>query len=227
MNHRSEWKPNSWGMFFIIMCQRHSHSRPVLSLREALPKYVELSPSTPPFLTLQFHEKDLTPTPDLLRIRPILPLLGHILSRCCKVHISFQWVHMKLTPDIVVWVHLVLPVLNVCHSPLQLEGSVKTEEEKIGGLNYIKRMYMNFWKTKSIHAWAKISGTHKNIITWCIPSCFELFQDSFHENAVVWHKYIPKYDWYLIQKVTMFLVKIAFCKVLIVNISLIFHWVQK
>ncbi len=27
-----------------------------------------LSPSTPPFLTLQFYKKDLTPTPNLLRI---------------------------------------------------------------------------------------------------------------------------------------------------------------
>jgi hypothetical protein len=47
-------------------CQ--SHSRPVLNLCEASWKYVELSPSTPPFLTLQFYKKDLTPTPNLLRI---------------------------------------------------------------------------------------------------------------------------------------------------------------
>ncbi len=60
----------------------------VLSLREASQKYVELSPSTPPFLTLQFHEKDLTPTPNLLRIRPILPPLGHILSAPSR---SFGW----------------------------------------------------------------------------------------------------------------------------------------
>jgi hypothetical protein len=87
-HHRSEWKPNSWGMFLVVTCQHasgasgacQSHSRPVLSLREASRKYVELSLNTPPFLTLQFHEKDLTPTPNLLRIRPILPPLGHILS---------------------------------------------------------------------------------------------------------------------------------------------------
>jgi hypothetical protein len=59
-------------------CQ--SHSCPVLSLREASWKYVELSHSTPPFLTLRFHEKDILPTPRLLRVRPILPPLGHILS---------------------------------------------------------------------------------------------------------------------------------------------------
>jgi hypothetical protein len=59
-------------------CQ--SHFRPVFSLYEALRKYVELSPNTPPFLALQFHEKDLTPTPNLLQIRPIPPPLGHILS---------------------------------------------------------------------------------------------------------------------------------------------------
>jgi hypothetical protein len=72
-------------MFLAVRCQHasgtcQSHSRPVLSLREALRKYVELSPSTPPFLTLPFHEKDLTPTPNLLRIWSILPLLRHILS---------------------------------------------------------------------------------------------------------------------------------------------------
>jgi hypothetical protein len=69
-------------MFFAVTCQHasgacQSHSRLVLSLREASWKYVELSPSTLPSLTLRFHEKDLTPTPNLLRIRPILPLLGH------------------------------------------------------------------------------------------------------------------------------------------------------
>jgi hypothetical protein len=63
---------------------RQAHASPipalVLSLREASRKYVELSPSTPPFLTLRFHEKDLTLTPNLLQIRPILPPLRHILS---------------------------------------------------------------------------------------------------------------------------------------------------
>jgi hypothetical protein len=69
-------------MFLAVTCQHasgmyQSHSHPVLSLREASRKYVELSPSTLPFLTLQFHEKDLTPTPNLLQIWPILPPLGH------------------------------------------------------------------------------------------------------------------------------------------------------
>ncbi len=55
------------------MCQHasgvcQSHSRPVLNLREASQKYVELSLSTPPFLTLRFYKKDLTLTPNLLRI---------------------------------------------------------------------------------------------------------------------------------------------------------------
>jgi hypothetical protein len=54
-----------------------------------LRKYVELSPSTPPFLTLRFYEKDLTPTPNLLQIFGqyslhsgilIHPPLGHIFS---------------------------------------------------------------------------------------------------------------------------------------------------
>jgi hypothetical protein len=73
-------------MFLIVRCQHapgvcQSQSRLVLSLREALRKYIELSPSTLPFLTLGFHEKDLMPTPNLLRIRLILPPLGHILSQ--------------------------------------------------------------------------------------------------------------------------------------------------
>ncbi len=72
-SHRSEWKTELLSMFLAVMCQHpsgacQSHSRPELNLREALRKYVELSLSTPPFLTLQFYEKDLTPTPNLLQI---------------------------------------------------------------------------------------------------------------------------------------------------------------
>jgi hypothetical protein len=72
-------------MFLTVTCLHasgacQSHSRPVLSLPETSRKYVELSHSTPPFLTLQFHMKNLTLTPNLLQIRPILPPLGHILS---------------------------------------------------------------------------------------------------------------------------------------------------
>ncbi len=71
--HRSELKTKLLSMFLTVTCQHalgacQSHSRPVLNLREASRKYVELSPSTPPFLTLRFYEKDLTPTPNLLRI---------------------------------------------------------------------------------------------------------------------------------------------------------------
>jgi hypothetical protein len=60
-------------MFLAVTCQHasgacQSHSRPVLNLREASRKYVELSPSTPLFLTLGFYEKDLMPTPNLLQI---------------------------------------------------------------------------------------------------------------------------------------------------------------
>ncbi len=85
MNHRSEWQPNSWGMFLIVKCQHasgtcQSHSRPVLSLCEASRKYAELSHSALPFLTLRFHEKDLLPTLRLLQVWTILPLLRHILS---------------------------------------------------------------------------------------------------------------------------------------------------
>ncbi len=92
-NHRSEWKLNSWGMFLIVTCQHasgacQSYSRPIFSLHEALRKYVELSPNTPLFLTLQFCEKNLTPTPNLLQIRLILPLLGHIFSVPSR---SFGW----------------------------------------------------------------------------------------------------------------------------------------
>jgi hypothetical protein len=71
--HRSEWKTELLSMFLAVMCQHasgacQSHSRPVLNLHEASWKYVELSPSTPPFLTLQVYEKDLMPTPNILRI---------------------------------------------------------------------------------------------------------------------------------------------------------------
>ncbi len=85
MNRRSEWKPNSWGMFLVVRCQHasgacQSHFCPLLSLCEVSQNYAELSHSTPPFLALCFHEKDLLPTPRLLWVRPILPPLGHILS---------------------------------------------------------------------------------------------------------------------------------------------------
>jgi hypothetical protein len=71
--HRSEWKTKLLSMFLAVTCQHasgvcQSHSRPVLNLREASRKYIELSPSTLPFLTLQFYEKDLMPTPNLLQI---------------------------------------------------------------------------------------------------------------------------------------------------------------
>jgi hypothetical protein len=72
-SHRSEWKTELLGMFLAVTCQHtsgacQSHSCPVLNLRVASRKYVELSPSTPPCLTLQFYEKDLTPTLNLLQI---------------------------------------------------------------------------------------------------------------------------------------------------------------
>ncbi len=72
-SHRSKWKTKLLSMFLAVTYQHasgacQSHSRPVLNLCEASRKYVELSPSTPPFLTLQFYKKDLTPTPNLLRI---------------------------------------------------------------------------------------------------------------------------------------------------------------
>ncbi len=72
-SHRSEWKTELLSMFLAVTCQHasgmcQSYSRPVLNLREALWKYVELSPSTLPFLTLRFYEKDLMPTPNLLQI---------------------------------------------------------------------------------------------------------------------------------------------------------------
>ncbi len=80
--------PEACSLLSRVSSAYQSHFHLVLSLREASRKYIELSPSTPPFLTLQFHEKDLTPTPNLLRIRPILPPLGHILSVPSR---SFGW----------------------------------------------------------------------------------------------------------------------------------------
>jgi hypothetical protein len=78
-SHRSKWKTELLSMFLAVRCQHasgacQSHSRLVLNLLEASRKYV--SPSPPPFLTLRFYEKDLTPTLNLLRIsgRYSLPL---------------------------------------------------------------------------------------------------------------------------------------------------------
>ncbi len=68
-------KLNSWACSSLSrVSMRQARASPilarysVLNLREALQKYVELSPSTPPFLTVQFYEKDLTPTLNLLQI---------------------------------------------------------------------------------------------------------------------------------------------------------------
>jgi hypothetical protein len=74
---RSKWKTKLLSMFLAVTCQHasgtcQSHSRPVLNLREASRKYVELSPSTPPFLTLhtrkircqlRIYSKSLANTP--------------------------------------------------------------------------------------------------------------------------------------------------------------------
>jgi hypothetical protein len=81
-------------MFLLVACQHasgtcQSHFCPVLSLRKVPRKYVELSPNTSPFLTLQFRKKDLMPTPNLLRILPIPPPLGHILSNYPNKIIQF------------------------------------------------------------------------------------------------------------------------------------------
>ncbi len=76
----------------IITCQ--SHFCPVKSLCEALCNYMELSCSTPLFLTLCFSEKNLMLTPRLLQVWPILPPLGHVLSvppRSFWWHGSVRW----------------------------------------------------------------------------------------------------------------------------------------
>ncbi len=87
-SHRIEWKTKLLSMFLTVTCQHasgacQSHSRPVLNLREASQKYVELSPSTPPFLTLQFYEKDLMPTLNLLRISGQYSLCSGISFQKC------------------------------------------------------------------------------------------------------------------------------------------------
>jgi hypothetical protein len=90
-------------MFLAVRCQHvsgtcQSRSHLVLNLREALRKYSELSHSTPSFLALDFHEKDLPPTPRLLQVWPILPPLGHILS------------YRTLCLLVVAWRCIVMPV---------------------------------------------------------------------------------------------------------------------
>ncbi len=95
-SHRSKWKTKLLSMFLAVTCQHvsgacQSPSCPVLNLREALWKYVELSPSTPPFLTLQFYKKDLTPTPHLLRISGGYSLRSGISFQSPQGHLG-DWV---------------------------------------------------------------------------------------------------------------------------------------
>ncbi len=94
--HRSEWNIELLSMFLTVTCQHasgtcQSHSRPVLNLREASRKYVELSPSTLPFLTLQFYEKDLTPTSNLLQISGRYSLRSGISFQSPQGHLG-DWV---------------------------------------------------------------------------------------------------------------------------------------
>jgi hypothetical protein len=95
-SHRSEWKTKLLSIFLAVTCQHasgacQSHSRPVLNLREALRKYVELFTSTLPFLTLQFYVKDLTPTPNLLRISGRYSLCLGISFQSSQGHLG-DWV---------------------------------------------------------------------------------------------------------------------------------------
>ncbi len=99
-SHRGEWKTKLLSMFLAVMCQHasgacQSHSRPVLNLREALREYVELSPSTLLFLTLRFYEKDLTPTPNLLRISGRYSLRSGISFQSPQGH-SGDWVSQMI-----------------------------------------------------------------------------------------------------------------------------------
>ncbi len=62
-----------------------------------LVKYVEFSPSTPPFLTLRFYEKDLAPTPNLLRISGRYSLRSGIFDT------PSAWAYL-VSPLKVIWV---------------------------------------------------------------------------------------------------------------------------
>ncbi len=83
-SHRSKWKIELLSMFLAITCQHasgacRSHSRPVLNLREASRKYIELfsqysAVSDTPILW-ERSDADSESTPNL---RPILPPLVHI-----------------------------------------------------------------------------------------------------------------------------------------------------
>ena len=100
--HKSKWKTELLSMFLTVTCQHascacQSHSCPVLNLREASRKYVELSPSTPPFLTLRFYEKDLTPTPNLLQIS------GQYSLRLGIIDTPSTWGYL-FSPLKVIWV---------------------------------------------------------------------------------------------------------------------------
>jgi hypothetical protein len=95
-SHRSKWKTKLLSMFLAVTRQHasgacQSHSRPVLNLREASGKYIERFPSTPPFLTLRFYEKDLTPTPNLLQISGQYSLRSGISFQSPQGHLG-DWV---------------------------------------------------------------------------------------------------------------------------------------
>ncbi len=57
---------------------------------------------------------------------------------------------------------------------------------------------------------SKVASTDKHIVTRCIPSHFELLQNSLKKYPVIRNKFIPKYYQYFMKKVTTFFVEIAF-----------------
>ncbi len=100
--HRSKWKTKLLSMFLAVTCQHasgacQSYSRLLLNLCEASWKYVELSPSTLPFLTLRFYKKDLTPTSNLLQIS------GKYYLRLGIIDTPSTWGYL-FSPLKVIWV---------------------------------------------------------------------------------------------------------------------------
>jgi hypothetical protein len=129
-------------MFLAVMCQHtsdacQSHSCPVLNLHEALWKYIELSPSTPLFLTLRLYEKDLTPSPNLLRISGQYSLRSGIfdtpsaraylfsLPSACSVEvIQLRFLRNLTTPSLLV-TPLTPPssLISICRIPVTISLS--------------------------------------------------------------------------------------------------------
>jgi len=88
---------------------------------------------------------------------------------------------MKITPDFIVRRNKCFQYCWFVISLHNRKNLSKTEDCIIVRNKFMcTAEMMNDWNLLNTYL-SKITSTHKNVIMWSIPSCFEFFQDSFHK----------------------------------------------